>query len=71
MQELWREEIRISSMWNNREKIYPSWILVFLFETRNDVKERMRERERERWRGRKEEGGGEIIWDSWHSRESI
>lgn len=35
-------------MWNNCERIYPCCTLVFLFETRNDIKERERVREREK-----------------------
>lgn len=35
-------------MWNNCERIYPCCTLVFLFETRNDIKERQRVREREK-----------------------
>lgn len=41
-------------MWNNCERIYACCTLVFLFETRNDIKERERVREREKEGVRKE-----------------
>lgn len=63
-------------MWNNCERIYPCCTLVFLFETRNDIKERerVREREKEGSGGRERKRKREMylgFWDSWHSKESV